>query len=146
MRPLLHQFAYCYILMPPAYPPYPLKCKRNNWMSPLLFLCYMLRKKWVKKFIFCMQINIKVSYQLILTLFPSKFRTRWCYQYWWTWSNILKVLKITSLQYLHSISKKKLGMEFIFCMQINTKFTASWQTYLWWKWPAMSKVAKIGSW
>ena len=42
------------------------KCKRNNWMPPFLFLCNILRKKWVMKLIFCMQINIKVSYQLIL--------------------------------------------------------------------------------
>ena len=101
-----------FILVPPCPPP---KCKRNNWMSPLLFLCNILRKKWMMKLIFCMQINIKVSYQLILTLFPSKFPTRWYYQYWWTWSSILKVLKVISLQYLHRL-RKKLGMEFIFCM------------------------------
>ena len=38
-----------------------------------------------------------------------------------------------SLQYL----KKKLGREFIFCMQMN-----SWDYYFWWKWPDMSKVPK----
>ena len=31
----------------------------------------------------------------------------------WTWANILSVLKVASLQYLYSISKKKLGKEFI---------------------------------
>ena len=54
----------------------PPKCKGNNWMPPLLFLCNIWRKKWLKM-TFCMQINIKVSYHLILTLFPSKFCTRW---------------------------------------------------------------------
>ena len=39
---------------------------------------------------------------------------------------ILKVLKVTSLQYLYSISKKKLGMEFILCMQINIEVSTSW--------------------
>ena len=38
------------------------------------------------------------------------------------WSSILKVLKVTSLQSPYNISKKKLGMEFISCMQINTSF------------------------
>ena len=38
------------------YPYPPLKCKRNNWMPPFLFLCNILRKKWVMKLIFCMQI------------------------------------------------------------------------------------------
>ena len=32
--------------------------------------------------------------------------------WWWEWSSILKVLKVTSLQYLYNISKKKLWKEF----------------------------------
>ena len=32
------------------------------------------------------------------------------------WSGILKVLKVTSLQYLYNILKKKLEMKFIFHM------------------------------
>ena len=32
--------------------------------------------------------------------------------WWWEWSSILKVLKVTSLQCLYNISKKKLWMEF----------------------------------
>ena len=69
--PDLHIFVYW---CPPAHHH---KCKRNNWMPLLLFLCNILRTKWVMKLIFCMQINIKVPYQLILTLLPSKFPTRW---------------------------------------------------------------------
>ena len=85
----------------PSQPP---NCERNNWMPPLLFLCNILRKKWVIKLIFGMQINIEVSYQLILTVLASKFPTRWYYKYWWAWSSILKLPKVTSfairLQYL----------------------------------------------
>ena len=65
------------------------------------------------KLFFCMQINIKVSYKLISILWASKFPARWYYHVWWAWSSILKVLKVTSLQYLYNISKKKLGMEFL---------------------------------
>ena len=118
--PDLYIFIYRYH---PAHPP---KCKRNNWMPPLLFLCNILRTKWVMKLIFWMQINIKIFYHMILTLFPSTFPTRWYYQYWWAWSSILRVLKITSFQYLHSIWKRKLGMELIFWMQINIKVSTSW--------------------
>ena len=32
--------------------------------------------------------------------------------WWWEWWSILKVLKVTSLQFLYNISKKKLWMEF----------------------------------
>ena len=38
----------------------------------------------------------------------------------------VKILKVTSLQYLYNISKKKLGMEVIFDMQINVKVSTSW--------------------
>ena len=62
-------------------------------------------------------------------------------------TDILKALKVTSLQYLYSISeKKKLEMGFIFCMQINIKVSTSWHYHFSWKWPDMSEVPKIGSW
>ena len=35
-------------------------------ITSLLFLCNILRKKWVIKLIFCMQISMKVFYKLIL--------------------------------------------------------------------------------
>ena len=75
----------------------------------------------------------------------SKFPTKWCYHYWWAWSSILKVLKVTNFQYLYNISKKKLGIEFIFCMKINTKVSTSWHYCFWWKWPDMSKLPKARS-
>ena len=64
------------------------------------------KKNLVMKMVFCMQINTKVFYQLILTLWVSKFPTRWCYHNWWAWLSILKVFKVASLQYLYNISKK----------------------------------------
>ena len=135
-------------------------------ITGLLFLCNILREKWVMKSIFCMQVSMKVSYKLILwflmgmikqngsqnnkftmylqylkkygvkrdevdffwswvsyklisILWASNFPTRWYYRHWRAWSSILKVLKVSSLQYLYNILKKKLGMEFIICMQIN---------------------------
>ena len=116
-------------------------------ITSLLFLWKILREKWMKSS-FCLQINIKVFCKLISTLWASKFPTRWCYHYWWAWSSILKVLKVTTFQYLYNVSTKKLGMEFIciFCMQINIKASRSWHYRFWWKWPDLSKVSKIGSW
>ena len=48
--------------------------------------------------------------------------------YQWASSSVFKLVKVTSLQYLCSISKKKLGMEIIFGMQINyaDKVSTSW--------------------
>ena len=68
------------------------------------------------KLIFCMQINIKVSYKLILTLLAPKFPTRWYYQYWWTWSSILKVLKVTSFAISSQYLKKEVrdGVHFLY--------------------------------
>ena len=51
------------------------------------------------------------------------------YHYWWAWLSILSILKVTSFQYLYNISKKKLGMEFNFCMQINIKVSTSWDNF-----------------
>ena len=81
------------------------------------------KKKLEMKLIFCMQIKIqsflqigfntlgiKVFYKVILLLLMDMIKH-------------LKVLKVTSLQYLNNISKKKLEMEVIFCMQINIKIS-----------------------
>ena len=54
--------------------------------------------------------------------------------------SILKVLKVTSLQCLYNISKKKLWMEFILEF-IKIKTSASWIIDFWWK-PDMSKQPK----
>ena len=50
----------------------------------LLFLFNILKKKWVMKLIFCMQVSMEVCYKLIV----------------WGWSRIPKVSKIASLQCL----------------------------------------------
>ena len=77
------------------FPKFP-KCK-------LQFLYNISKMKLEVKLIFCMQISTKVSCRLISVLWASKFPTSWCYHYWWAWSNILKVLNITNLQYLNWI-------------------------------------------
>ena len=133
----------------------------------LLFLRNIVRKKWMTKLTFCMQVSMKTYYKSIL----------W---FWWKWSSISKVPKIASLQCLkkkvraevdflqadkHQLAyklistlwapnlammkhsqisqsnnfanlcniSKKLGMEFIFCMQINTKVFKNWYYRFWWK-------------
>ena len=55
-------------------------------------------------------LGIKVLYKAILSLLIG----------------VIKVLKVTSLQYLYNISKNKLVIEFIFCMQINIKVFTGW--------------------
>ena len=64
----------------------------------LPFLCNILRKKWMIKLIFCMQIIIKTCNKLIL----------W---FWWGWSSILKVHKKASLQCFCNIPKKEIKDE-----------------------------------
>ena len=67
-------------------------------IASLLFLCGILKKKWVMKLIFCMHMSITAYFKLI----------PW---FWWGWSSISNVFKITSLQCLYDISKKKLQMK-----------------------------------
>ena len=70
-------------------------------ITSLLFLGNILRKNWVMKLIFCIQVSMKACYKLII----------------WGWSGISKVPKIASLQCLYSISNKKLRLRLNFCMQ-----------------------------
>ena len=83
---------------------------------------YSISKKNFKlKLIFCMQsfqnvyfntLSIKVAYNVNIIIVNGHDQV---------FSNYS-----TSLQYLCSISKKKLGMEIIFGMQINVKVSTSW--------------------
>ena len=115
--------------------------QNSKFAMPLRYL----KKNLEINLIFCKQITIKVSDKLISALLASKFSTRWYYHYRWTWWCILKALKVTSLQYFYNVSRRQLGMEFIFCVQIHIKVSTCWHYRLWWKMPGMSKVPKIGS-
>ena len=84
-------------------------------IARLQCLYNILKKKLGREFIFSSQMNIKVYYMLISTLWASKMPTRRYYHYCWVWSSILKVLKVISLQYLYNISKKEVrkGVHFL---------------------------------
>ena len=94
------------------------------------------------KFIFCMQINIKVDFKILGIKVSDKVIL----------SLLIDMIKHSqstqcnkfaiSLQYL----KNKLGMEFIFCMQINIKVFTSWHYHSGWKGPDMFRVPRIRSW
>ena len=77
------------------------------------YLCNIPRKTWRQSLFFCLEINTKV----------------FC--------------KFTGLQYLYDISKKKLGIEFIFCMQINIKDSTNWHYRFWWNWPDITRYTKL---
>ena len=71
-------------------------------------------------------LGIKVFYNVIGMI--MKTWRAW----WWEWSSILKVLKVTSLQCLYNISKKKLWLEF-FMVFTKIKTSASWIINFWFK-------------
>ena len=50
-----------------------------------------------------------------------------------------------SLQYFFGISKKKLGMKMLLCMQVNISDFISWYYPFWLVWLGMFKVPKITS-
>ena len=85
--------------------------------------------KWVLKFIYGMQVGIKISFKLILWFVVGMVKH---YQ-------SSQNSKSTSLQYLRNMSEMKLS----FCVQININVTASWQYRFCWKWPGISKVPKV---
>ena len=77
-------------------------------------------KTLVMKLNCSMHISMKVSYKLVCD-FDGDGQP--------------KVLKITSLQCLYSISKNKLEIKLFFCMQITSNFPASWFQYFRFRFP-----------
>ena len=67
-------------------------------LQPLSFIS---NKKLKMKLVICMQISMK----MVTVLWPSTCPARWYNQYWWAWSNIVKVLNVNVLQYFYNISK-----------------------------------------
>ena len=112
-------------------------------IKSFLFLCNMLRKKWVKQLIFCMQIKHESLLQIDTKIF------------WWGWSSIPKVAKFAmSLQYL----KKEVRDEFEFLdadkhqsflkVDFNTldiKVSYKGYYHYWWAWSSILKVLKATS-
>ena len=70
--------------------------------------CNISRKKWMMKFVFCIQINIKVLYKLILS-------------FWVCATRHVQSTQNKKFAYLCNISSKAWEMKLIFCLQINTK-------------------------
>ena len=62
--------------------------------------------------------------------------------WWWEWSSILKVLKVTSLQCLYNISKKKLWREFIMVFT-KIKFSTSCIIDFWWNQASIQKKSLL---
>ena len=70
-------------------------------------ICIILRKKWIMKFVFCMQINIEIFYKVLLPFWVSVTRHAQSTQ--------------SKFPYIYNISIKAWGMKLIFCLQINIK-------------------------
>ena len=69
--------------------------------------CNILQKKWIMKFVFCMQINIEVFYKVVLPFWVSVTRHAHSTQ--------------SKFAYIYNISIKAWGMKLIFCLQMNIK-------------------------
>ena len=104
-----------------------------KWCQPIKLqdsLKYNIsRKKWMMKFVFCMQVNIKVLYRFILSFWVCAFRHA-------------KSTQNYKFAYLCNISSKAWGMKLIFCLQINTKVFYKLIVSLWLVYPGMPKVPK----
>ena len=83
------------------------------------------KKKLEMKLIFCMQIIIKSFLQVEFNTLVIKVSVKVILSLLMGMIKHSQIFKGTSFQYLYNISEKKLGMEFIFCMQINIKLALS---------------------
>ena len=100
-------------------------CRIQWWWSLFLFLGKFDPKHQSSqnsKFAMSLEyLKKKLEIKLISTLWVSKFFTSSYIIIDRPDQALSKYYKVTSLQYPCSFSKKKLRMEFIFCMQINIK-------------------------
>ena len=92
------------------------KYSQSSQHSKFQCLYNISKKKLEMKLFFCPQKIVKVFYKLISTLDIKV-------SYKVMLSNNLKLLKVTSLQYLYNISKKKLVVKFFNKNMINEVFT-----------------------
>ena len=79
--------------------------------------CNIVRKRWMMKFTFCMQINIEVFCKVILSFWVSVTRHAQSTQ--------------NKFAYLCNISIKAWGMKLIFCLQITPKVFYKMIVSLW---------------
>ena len=89
-------------------------CQPIKWHDSLK--CNISRKKLMMKFVFCLQINIKVLYKLILSFWVCATRHAQSIQ-----NKKSYAYQNKKYAYLCNISSKAWGMKLLFCLQINTK-------------------------
>ena len=85
-------------------------------------------KELERKLNFCMYINIKVSCKVILSLLLGMIKH--------SQSTLSNKFSISLYLYIYKyifIYFRKLGIEFIFCMQISIKVSTSWDYIFRWK-------------
>ena len=143
-------------------------------IKSLLFLFSILRNKWMMKFIFCMQVSMNFFCKLVLWFWwgwsnISKVLKTASLQCLYNISkkklgmkliflhadkhksDLMSMMKYSQsnqsnkLANLCNIPKRKFGMEYIFCIQINIKGSKSQHYRFWWKQPDMPKIFKKGS-
>ena len=118
------------------------KYSQSSQNNKLAMYYNISKKKLEMKLLFCMQINVKVSYKLFSTLWALMFPTSWYYHFWWAWSSIFKVLKVITLQYLYNISKKKIRNVFYFLHADKHQSFYKLALSFWWKWSVRPKYPK----
>ena len=80
--------------------------------------CNISRKKWMMKFIFGMQINMKVFYKLIIS-------------FWVCLARLVQSIQNKKFAYLCNISKTMWWMKLNFCLQMNIKVLYKVTVWLW---------------
>ena len=91
-------------------------CQPIKWHDSLK--CNISRKKLMMKFVFCLQINIKVLYKLILS-------------FWVCATRHARSTQNNKLAYFCNISSKGWVLKLIFSQQINTKVFYKMIVSLW---------------
>ena len=105
---------------------------QNTQNKTFAYLRNISRKAWSAKLIFCQQMNAKVFYKLIVSL--------WVYV-----ARLAQSTQTVSLQYLCNISRKMWRRNLISCLQIKVKVSSNCYYHFRCVWTGMPKLPKITS-
>ena len=86
---------------------------QTSCLAKFLFLSYQPKCSWPIRLYVSLKCNFSrknCGIKLIFCLWKNIISTWWYYCLWWAWPGMAKVLKITSLQYLWNIFKKRWGI------------------------------------
>ena len=109
------------------------------------YLCNISRKTMGMKLLFCLQINTKIFYKVLVSLWMSVSRLSQSIQDIFILGTLGKYAGIPKVPNIFAISQEKWNKWVVFCLQINIKdfFRLMLSFKVWWGMPNLPKITSL---